>query len=62
MNNIIELRDYQQSAALDLTPYQRRNAIRFRRAGILAAVETAVTAAIGVCMVVSTVAMVLCFL
>ncbi len=57
-SKIIELSSYlPQPAGIDLTPYERRNAIRFRRAGILTAVETAVTAAIGICMLISTVAM-----
>ena len=55
---IIELSNYlPQQAGIDLTPFERRNAIRFRRAGILSAVETAVTAAIGICMLISTAAM-----
>ncbi len=57
--NVIELKDYlPQPTGIDLTPFERRNIIRFRRAGILSAVETAVTAAIGICMLISTVAMV----
>ena len=57
-SKIIELSHYlPQPAGIDLTPFERRNAIRFRRAGIISAVETAVTAAIGVCMLVSTVTM-----
>lgn len=57
-SKIIDLRSYlPQPAGLDLTPYERRNIIRFRRAGILTAAETIVTAAIGICMLVSTVTM-----
>lgn len=59
MNPIIELKDYlPQQPSLDLTPYERRNAARFRQKRVLAAIEAAVTAAIGVCMVICTAAMV----
>jgi len=52
-NNIIELAQYRQHKGFDYEAYNRRAEIRFRssevRAWILYAVETAVTAAIGIC-------------
>ncbi len=58
MHPIIELKDYlPQRPALDLTPYEQRNAVRFRQRRFLSALEAAVTAVIGVCMVICTAAM-----
>ncbi len=59
MNNVIELSAYLPRPALDLTPYERRNEKRFRQRRALAALEMAVTCAIGACMLISTLAMVL---
>lgn len=58
MQNVIQLADYLPRPALDLTPYERRNEKRFRQRRALCALELLVTAAIGVCMLVSTLAMV----
>lgn len=59
MNNVIELSAYLPRPALDLTPYERRSEKRLRQRRALAALEMAVTCTIGVCMIVSTLAMVL---
>ncbi len=52
-NNIIDLSLYRQPEPFDFGAYNRRAAIRFRRsearAQVLFLVETAVTAAIGLC-------------
>lgn len=54
-NNIIELSTYRQAEPFDFEAYNRRAQARYRsseiRAWILHGVETAVTAAIGVCTV-----------
>lgn len=56
---VIQLQDYLPRPALDLTPYAQRNEKRFRQRRALWALELVVTCAIGACMLVSTVAMVL---
>ena len=52
-NNIIELSQYRSPEPFDFAAYNRRAAVRFRnseaRLRVLHYVETAVTAAIGVC-------------
>ena len=52
-NNVIELTNYRQNEAFDYYAYNRRAEVRLRnsemRAWIMHAVETAVTAAIGIC-------------
>lgn len=52
-NNVIDLSLYRQPEAFDFAAYNRRAVIRVRRsearAQVLHLVETAVTAAIGVC-------------
>lgn len=52
-HNVIELANYRHPEAFDYRAYNRRAEIRFRnsevRAWILHVVETAVTAAIGIC-------------
>lgn len=54
-NNVIEFAKYRSSPVFDYESYNRRAEIRFRnseiRAWILHLVETAVTAAIGICTV-----------
>lgn len=54
-NNIIELAQYRTAEPFDFAAYNRRAEARFRgselRAWILHVVETAVTAAIGICTV-----------
>ncbi len=55
MNNVIELSHYRRQEPFDFAAYNRRAKIRFRsselRAWIMHIVETAVTAAIGICTV-----------
>ena len=54
-NNVIELNNYRQYEGFDYAAYNERAKIRLRnselRAWILQIVETAVTAAIGICTV-----------
>lgn len=54
-NNIIELKQYRYAEPFDYSAYNRRAAARYRnseiRAWTLHLVETAVTAAIGLCTV-----------
>ncbi len=57
MDPIIFISDYLPPRTPDEAADHRRSAIRFRRECILTGVEAVVTAAIGVCMVISTAAM-----